>query len=210
VNLDAARRIADTVLYEGYILYPYRASHGKNSAGVRWQFGVLVPQRHADANPLPPGAMPAAGTVSGAVETWCQQTECILEPADDASVDVRLRFLHLQARLVEQADGAGSFTPVESLAAGGELYVTWDEGVETEIDATFALADLYAGEQVVPVELAGGEEIEPLAAGDDQPDMERAGRQPASRPAFVPPQANWIIWLGSSTYLRAAPLSNSW
>ena len=82
MNLDAARRIADTVLYEGYILYPYRASHGKNGAGVRWQFGVLVPQRHADANPLPPGAMQAAGTVSGAVETWCQQTECILEPAD--------------------------------------------------------------------------------------------------------------------------------
>jgi len=44
VNIDAARRIADTVLYEGYILYPYRASHGKNGSGVRWQFGVLVPQ----------------------------------------------------------------------------------------------------------------------------------------------------------------------
>ena len=162
MNLDAARRIADTVLYEGYILYPYRASHGKNGAGVRWQFGVLVPQRHADANPLPPGAMQAAGTVSGAVETWCQQTECILEPADDASVDIRLRFLHLQARLVEQADGHGSFTPVESLTAGGELYVTWDEGVETEIDATFLLGDLYAGRQVVPVELTGSEEIEAI------------------------------------------------
>lgn len=169
MNLDVARRIADTVLYEGYILYPYRASHGKNGSGVRWQFGVLVPEHHAAANPLPPGAMQAAGTVSGAVETWCQQTECIIEPADDASVDIRLRFLHLQARLVEQADGAGLFTPVESLAAGGELYVTWDEGVETEIDATFALADLYAGEQVVPVNLAGSEEIEPLTDSDGTP-----------------------------------------
>jgi hypothetical protein len=165
VNLDAARRIADTVLYEGYILYPYRASHGKNSSGVRWQFGVLVPRRHADANPLPPGAMQAAGTVSGAVETWCQQTECIVEPGDGASVDIKLRFLHLQARLVEQADGPASFTPVESLAAGGELYVTWDEGVETEIDATFALADLCAGEQVVPVELPASEEIESVEGG---------------------------------------------
>ena len=162
MNIDAARRIADTVLYEGYILYPYRASHGKNGSGVRWQFGVLVPHRHADANPLPPGAMQAAGTVSGAVETWCQQTECILEPAGGASVDIRLRFLHLQARLVEQAADGGSFTPVESLAAGGELYVTWDEGVETEIDATFAVTDLYTGEHVVPVELAGSQEIEIL------------------------------------------------
>ena len=86
MSLDAARRIADTVLYEGYILYPYRASHGKNASGVRWQFGVLAPQRHTDANPLPPGAMQPAGTVSGAVETWCQQTECIVEGADGSTV----------------------------------------------------------------------------------------------------------------------------
>jgi hypothetical protein len=165
VNLDAARRIADTVLYEGYILYPYRASHGKNASGVRWQFGVLVPKSQSEACPLPPGAMQAAGTVSGAVETWCQQTECILEPGDDATVDVRLRFLHLQARKVEQAEADGSYRPVESLATGGELHVTWDEGVETEFDATVRLADLYGGEHVVPVELPGSEEIEVVDGG---------------------------------------------
>ena len=135
MSLDSARRVADTVLYEGYILYPYRASHGKNATGVRWQFGVLVPQGHAEANPLPPGAMQPAGTVSGAVETWYQQTECILEPADGASVDVRIRFLHLQTRFVEAATGEERFSPVESLTAGGERYVTWDEGVEAEFGA---------------------------------------------------------------------------
>lgn len=165
MNLDAARRIADTVLYEGYILYPYRASHGKNGSGVRWQFGVLVPRRHAEANPLPPGAMAPAGTVSGAIETWCQQTECILEPADDAGVEIRLRFLHLQARQAERDNGDGTFTPVESLEAGGELYVTWDEGVEEEFDARFTLAGLLAGEQVVPVDLAGREEIQVVEGG---------------------------------------------
>jgi hypothetical protein len=36
-----ARAIADAVLYEGYLLYPYRASAGKNQC--RWQFGVLGP-----------------------------------------------------------------------------------------------------------------------------------------------------------------------
>jgi hypothetical protein len=164
VNIDAARRIADTVLYEGYILYPYRASHGKNASGVRWQFGVLAPQRHAEANPLPPGAM-AGGTVSGAVETWCQQTECILEPGDDAGVEIRLRFLHLQSRIAERDDGDGGFTRVESLEAGGELYVTWDEGVETEFDASFPLAELLLAEQVVPVELSGSQEIEAVPGG---------------------------------------------
>ena len=165
MNLDAARRIADTVLYEGYILYPYRASHGKNGSGVRWQFGVLVPRRHADANPLPPGAMAPAGTVSGAIETWCQQTECILEPGDAGVVEIRLRFLHLQSRSAERDNGDGTFTPVESLEAGGELYVTWDEGVETEFDVSFGLAELAAGERVVPVELPGSQEIETVAGG---------------------------------------------
>lgn len=166
MNIDAARRIADTVLYEGYILYPYRASHGKNASGVRWQFGVLVPRAHAAANPLPAGAMQAAGTVSGAVETWFQQMECILEPGDDASVDVRLRFLHLQARNVEQATAGGAYVPVESLDSGGELHVTWDEGVETEFDTAVRLADLYGGaEHAVPIDLPGFEEIEAVPGG---------------------------------------------
>ena len=37
----AARAVADAVLYEGYLLYPYRASSAKNRS--RWQFGVLGP-----------------------------------------------------------------------------------------------------------------------------------------------------------------------
>ena len=42
-----ARTIADAVLYEGYLLYPYRASSGKNQS--RWQFGVLGPPGAAEA-----------------------------------------------------------------------------------------------------------------------------------------------------------------
>jgi len=33
--MDIARQIADAVLYEGYLLYPYRASARKNQ--IRWQ-----------------------------------------------------------------------------------------------------------------------------------------------------------------------------
>ena len=36
-----ARAVADAVLYEGYLLYPYRANSRKNQS--RWQFGVLGP-----------------------------------------------------------------------------------------------------------------------------------------------------------------------
>jgi hypothetical protein len=38
-DFETAAKIADAVMYEGYILYPYRASAMKNR--FRWQFGVL-------------------------------------------------------------------------------------------------------------------------------------------------------------------------
>ena len=39
---EQAQRVADAVLWEGYVLYPYRASAAKNQ--VRWQYGVLTPR----------------------------------------------------------------------------------------------------------------------------------------------------------------------
>ena len=47
MNIEGALRVADAVLYEGYLLYPYRATSGKNQS--RWQFGVLGPPGAADA-----------------------------------------------------------------------------------------------------------------------------------------------------------------
>ena len=61
VNLDAVRRIADAVLYEGYILYPYRASAQKNRS--RWQFGVVMAPAYAAADPS---------------ESSFTRTECVL------------------------------------------------------------------------------------------------------------------------------------
>jgi hypothetical protein len=145
MSLDDARKIADTVLYEGYLLYPYRASNGKNLTRVRWQFGVLVPRLHAKTLPPPAGAP----TVSGAGETWYSATECILDPGGDPgeiSLDVRLRFLRLQSRVVSEG------------AAGG--LQTGDEGTETELDVSFSLSALCAGEQVVPFELPATEDSE--------------------------------------------------
>ena len=50
MNFEIARRVADAVLYEGYVLYPYRASSLKNR--LRWQFGVIAPRApHDDGEP---------------------------------------------------------------------------------------------------------------------------------------------------------------
>ncbi|MGH3912248.1 MAG: hypothetical protein ACRDTC_02375 [Pseudonocardiaceae bacterium] len=79
--MDVAREVADAVLYEGYLLYPYRASARKNQ--VRWQWGVLVPPAYADL---------------GHGEYATSHTECLLEPGTDPILHLRLRFLQLQHR----------------------------------------------------------------------------------------------------------------
>jgi hypothetical protein len=140
MSLDDARRIADAVLYEGYLLYPYRASNPKNLTRVRWQFGVLAPRLQNETDPLP-GATP---TVSGAGETWYSATECIVDPSGATRLDVRLRFLRLQSRVVEEGAGGGR--------------QTGDEGTETELDHSFSLDELCSGEQVVPFDLEATEE----------------------------------------------------
>ena len=45
--MTTVEQIADAILYEGYILYPYRASALKN--GQRWNFGVLYPPEYPAA-----------------------------------------------------------------------------------------------------------------------------------------------------------------
>src|SRR5690348_13545189 len=81
MNLDPVRYIADAVLYEGYILYPYRASAQKNQS--RWQFGVVMAPGYAAAE---------------ASETSVTRAECVLEHTGAPSVTVLLRFLQVQRR----------------------------------------------------------------------------------------------------------------
>ncbi len=138
-----ALAVADAVLYEGYLLYPYTASSGKNR--VRWQFGVVVPQAYAGT-----GGEPAE-----------QQTEVLIEAEPDAvpRVSVLLRFLQVEARRVEGL-AEGGFVPAASLVAGGTTHLSFDEGVERQIAVEL---DAVAGrEQVVAVALAGGSDVELL------------------------------------------------
>ena len=53
---SCARKVADAVLYEGYLLYPYRASAAKNQA--RWQFGVAGAPAWRESGPDEPAVDP--------------------------------------------------------------------------------------------------------------------------------------------------------
>jgi hypothetical protein len=46
--IDQVRAIADAVLYEGFLLFPYRKDALKNQ--LPWQFGVLMPQGYSDSS----------------------------------------------------------------------------------------------------------------------------------------------------------------
>jgi hypothetical protein len=114
----AARAVADAVLYEGTVLYPYRASARKNQ--LRWQFGVLAPRPYAEAE---------------GSEAWSMRAECIVESGRvPAELVVRVRCLQLQARAVEEALGNGAYRSVPSLEVNDRLFTSWDESTERELE----------------------------------------------------------------------------
>ncbi len=143
MSFELAQKVADAVLYEGYVLYPYRASATKNR--LRWQFGVVAPQ--------------------GSGEPWEMQTECLIQPDGAPELDLRVRFLQVQARTVEESlDAEGTaFRPVESLTVGDRTLVTWEEGVERRLDAAAVPLDR---DKEIPIAAPAGREVEIVRAAD--------------------------------------------
>lgn len=140
MNFAAARLVANAVLYEGYVLYPYRASAQKNR--LRWQFGVVAPRASSD---------------SVGSDPWTSQTECVVEIGNDAVIHIKERFLQIRARTIEQT-ACNDFHAVESLAVDDSVLVPWEECIEREIEATIKIAKLFDAEEIVPIEISGGEE----------------------------------------------------
>lgn len=145
MDFTPARKIADAILYEGYLLYPYRASAQKNR--LRWQFGVLAPRAYSE---------------QGATDPWAMQSECLIELDDGATLHLKLRFLQAQARDVEQsADHEGKlFSPVDSFEIDGSNLVSWEEGVEREVQAAVDLTAIFARAEEIGFQFAANTEQE--------------------------------------------------
>jgi hypothetical protein len=112
VETDLVRRIADAVLYEGYLLWPYRKSALKNRQ--RFTFGGVYPPAWEDRSAM--------------------QAQVLLEGGEDVEVEVRVRFLHVVRRQVLKRElSCGPLEPVEELEADGERWLSWDEAMEREI-----------------------------------------------------------------------------
>lgn len=123
MNLERVEKIAEAVLYEGYMLYPYRPSSVKNQQ--RFNFGVLYPPRWS-----------ALHTGS---DRSSMQTECLLKALPAARLTIKVRFLQICLRSIgkpfpESADESGNLEPsfeiVNHLEVAGRVYQPWQEVVE--------------------------------------------------------------------------------
>ena len=144
---DRARTIADAVLYEGYLLYPYRASSRKNQ--TRWQFGVVGP---------------AGAAAAGIGEDDSLSAQVLVAPRGNPTVSVVVRFLQLQHRGVEKLDGDGRFEPVEENASASQSWLRRDESLERE--NSLGPRDIERElPQTLPIEVDAGTDIETVDGG---------------------------------------------
>jgi hydrogenase maturation protease len=119
MNLELVKKIADAVLYEGYMLYPYRASSVKNRQRFNW--GVLTPESYSEAE---------HGT-----EKWQMQTECLIDGGENSEIDIKVCFLHLTEREIYKLDkNSGEFQAVDSMTVDGKLFQSWQEAIEREAE----------------------------------------------------------------------------
>src|SRR6266480_2704405 len=127
MKLEQAKEIANAILYEGYLLYPYRHSAIKNRQ--RWTFGVVYPREYSEAN--------------DGIEPWSMRTDCLLAGSADTSLDIHVRFLHLLLRTsIPSKTGSAPSQTQSTTPAAGEWSLAcrlanepWEEGMEREVSA---------------------------------------------------------------------------
>jgi len=111
MNSKLVEEIANAVLYEGYMLYPYRPTSVKNRQ--RWNFGVVYPRNYSE---LQKGTDP-----------WNTQTECLVAGSALTTVNLKVRFLQGISRETET-----EVLPSSSVTAAPQPQ-SWQEGVEREV-----------------------------------------------------------------------------
>ena len=123
MDFGTVEKIANAVLYEGYMLYPYRPSAVKNQQ--RFNFGVLYPRPYCESE-------------TGS-DTWHMQTEVLVQGRPDSSIETQVRFLQLSLRRVGKLESESSRPAlrsaedldfVDSLQVGDTWFQPWQEAVE--------------------------------------------------------------------------------
>jgi hypothetical protein len=123
---NLVERIANAVLYEGYLLYPYRSSAVKNRQ--RWNFGVIYPHSYSDRH--------------GGAEPYQMETQCLALGGSLSELWVKVRCLRLVDRVVGHLaepvielseDEEPAIIPAASIQVEGCDYESWQEATECEM-----------------------------------------------------------------------------
>jgi hypothetical protein len=162
MNAAIVDGIVKAVLYEGYMLYPYRPSAVKNRQ--RFNFGVVYPRSYSE--------------LQGGTDAWKMQTECLVEGNDVTQCAVTVRFLRMVTRTIGKVSTLASELSkiadadcemAESLPANGKIYQPWQEAVEETIEVTeFGLCPLTGQPMQWPFRLSAKREREAVRRDDGQ------------------------------------------
>jgi hypothetical protein len=129
MNFTSIEAVADAVLFEGYMLYPYRPSAIKNRQ--RWNFGTLYPRQFAEIQSPP--------------ERWKFCAEVLLQADEQTMLGARVRFLQLTAPEEEDSEsweqGFARFRTVEDLTLAA---------LRSGVECTFDLSEISAEESGPP------------------------------------------------------------
>jgi hypothetical protein len=157
---ESVRAVADAVLYEGYILWPYRRSALKNQR--RFTFGGVYPPAHAASHPDDADGM---------------RTEVLLECASATTIEVTVRFLQIVDRSVARRS-EGGLEWVDELTVGSERHMSWEEAVEREFCAAGLTPRSLATGLRIPIVIAAGSQREGLLddRGQEAGELRRSWR----------------------------------
>jgi hypothetical protein len=157
-SIDKATKIANAVLYEGYMLYPYRPSSTKNQQ--RCTFGTLYPDMHPD--------------VLRGAEPCRNQTQCLVTATPSSTIGIRARFLHMQSRDVEPSFSLNGhdFSRAAMIstfpAASAPEVQSWDKAIERIVDLELQLCEVLDRPRTTPFEFLPSLEIIDLHDGSGE------------------------------------------
>jgi hypothetical protein len=148
--------VVEAVLYEGYMLYPYRSSSMKNRQ--RWTFGGVYPRAYSQASGSDPWLMQSEFLIRGDAHTW---------------IGLRPGFLQVIERIVLDAPSSSHGSPASEAKAWRQVavldiderrYYPRQEATERHIQIPeLVLGELLGAARDVPFSFDAGSELQTLA-----------------------------------------------
>lgn len=161
MNPSLVEKIVNALIYEGYILYPYRPTTTKN--GTRFPFGRVYPAAYSEAQ--------------NDAEPAMSQTECLVDTrGGSAALDIVVRFLHPITRTIGvlynpvselPAGKEMPYHPVPEFRAGERLYQSWQEARERRVEIPrLTVAELLESAKSFQFSFSRSRSVEPIRIED--------------------------------------------